>query len=387
MIKMTSDKLYLTSSESLQLQLDTLEKCISDLESATRSLQVSNHCTYLKTPLKKGIKPLYRVLDASKPWIFYWILNSLAVLGEDVQQYSYSLAQTLGRYEHQSGGIGGGYRQLPHLMPTYAGILALKLCNVDIESVINISNLRDFLYAMRLPDGSFKAHKTGEVDVRSCYCSLVVANLCDISDKDLFEDTSSYIFRCQTYEGGFAGDIGGEAHGGYTFCALGALTLLGPPGIVFRGRNKELKLLIRWLGLRQQQGLGGFNGRTNKLADGCYSYWIAASILLVQKVIDELDDDSITLCAKHLFNPEALKHFILNCCQSPNGGLRDKPGINPDWYHTNYCLIGLCIAKMAIVRENKEETISSDEKVTSDLLEHLAMDELPSVIPYLGIPV
>jgi len=33
--------------------------------------------------------------------------------------------------------------------------------------------------------------------------------------------------RCQTYEGGFAGCPGLEAHGGYSFCGLAALVMLG----------------------------------------------------------------------------------------------------------------------------------------------------------------
>ena len=33
-------------------------------------------------------------------------------------------------------------------------------------------------------------------------------------------------FRCQTYEGGFGGCPGMEAHGGYSFCGVAALTLL-----------------------------------------------------------------------------------------------------------------------------------------------------------------
>lgn len=32
---------------------------------------------------------------------------------------------------------------------------------------------------------------------------------------------------CQTYEGGFGGEPGHEAHGGYVFCALAALVILG----------------------------------------------------------------------------------------------------------------------------------------------------------------
>lgn len=34
------------------------------------------------------------------------------------------------------------------------------------------------------------------------------------------------MFRCQTYEGGFGGTPGSEAHGGYTFCAVAGLAIL-----------------------------------------------------------------------------------------------------------------------------------------------------------------
>ena len=34
-------------------------------------------------------------------------------------------------------------------------------------------------------------------------------------------------FSCQTYEGGFSGCPGMEAHGGYAFCGLSALIILG----------------------------------------------------------------------------------------------------------------------------------------------------------------
>jgi len=35
------------------------------------------------------------------------------------------------------------------------------------------------------------------------------------------------LIRCQTYEGGFGGEPGNEAHGGYAFCAFAALVILG----------------------------------------------------------------------------------------------------------------------------------------------------------------
>jgi len=42
-----------------------------------------------------------------------------------------------------------------------------------------------------------------------------------------FRFMSSWHCRCQTYEGGFAGCPGMEAHGGYSFCGLAALVMLG----------------------------------------------------------------------------------------------------------------------------------------------------------------
>lgn len=65
------------------------------------------------------------------------------------------------------------------------------------------------------------------MDVRGTYCAVVVAKLTGIFDQNLFSVTSEWILKCQTYEGGFAGTPNQEAHGGYTFCALAALTLLG----------------------------------------------------------------------------------------------------------------------------------------------------------------
>ena len=64
-------------------------------------------------------------------------------------------------------------------------------------------------------------------------------------------------FRCQTYEGGFGGESGVEAHGGYTYCAVTALALLDKFSIV------DDKALLRWLVHRQMKFEGGFQVRYN----------------------------------------------------------------------------------------------------------------------------
>lgn len=49
-----------------------------------------------------------------------------------------------------------------------------------------------------------------------------------------------------------------------------------------------------------------------------------------------------------LFDTDALQVWILKGCQQQlKGGLRDKPGKPPDYYHTAYCLSGLSAAQSA----------------------------------------
>ena len=44
---------------------------------------------------------------------------------------------------------------------------------------------------------------------------------------ELVEGIAAYLLSCQTYEGGFGGEPGNEAHGGYNFCTLAGLLILG----------------------------------------------------------------------------------------------------------------------------------------------------------------
>jgi protein farnesyltransferase subunit beta len=132
------------------------------------------------------------------------------------------------------------------------------------------------------------------------------------------------------------------------------------------------KTLLRWL--TQMQGseieLGGFKGRTNKLVDGCYSWWVGGALPLLQSLgvgkqhhsedslhpesdaggehWDDVDDS--------LFNNTALQEYILYAGQHPAGGLRDKPPKSADSYHTLYCLSGLSSAQHSIFSSSKRRS-------------------------------
>ncbi|BDA44635.1 probable protein farnesyltransferase subunit beta [Coccomyxa sp. Obi] len=82
----------------------------------------------------------------------------------------------------------------------------------------------------------------------------------------------------QTYEGGLGGEPGNEAHGGYTYCGLATLILADRVDVL------NLPSLLHWAVHRQGLVEGGFMGRTNKLVDGCYSFWQGGLFPLLQRV-------------------------------------------------------------------------------------------------------
>ena len=112
----------------------------------------------------------------------------------------------------------------------------------------------------------------------------------------------------------------------------------------------------------------GFQGRTNKLVDGCYSYWVGAMATMLRVP----------------FNRESLITFILSCCQEDpteegenssdsepvisGGGFRDRPGSAPDLYHTCYCLCGLALLGCTVPCEGMDsDRVHPDaESVQSD---------------------
>lgn len=171
----------------------------------------------------------------------------------------------------------------------------------EAYEAIDRDNLYLFLKSVRDLNGAFRMHLDGEVDVRGAYCALSAARLSSLPEDDireLFKDTPSWIKQCQTYEGGFGGAPGLEAHGGYSFCAVAALLLLNTTGginqrallvsmrlLEWRKVVIQFSIFQRWVVNRQMRYEGGFQGRTNKLVDGCYSFWQGALVPLVQALI------------------------------------------------------------------------------------------------------
>ena len=112
------------------------------------------------------------VLDASRPWICYWVLHSLALLeaplpGDPTWPVSAPSAEDivgfLASCQHPSGGFAGGPGQVPHLAPTYAAVAALVTIGTpEALDAIDRTSMASFLKRMVVPKergGGFTVHE------------------------------------------------------------------------------------------------------------------------------------------------------------------------------------------------------------------------------------
>lgn len=356
-----------TSQEQIQVEASVL-KCFKSFKSAldvypdVPVLDRDNHIQFLMRGLTK-LSSSYECLDSSRPWLCYWILHSLELLECSLsEERALEIAEFLRHCQHPDGGFGGGPMQFPHIAPTYAAVNALCILSNITEKVLEVidrQKLYEYLMRMRTDDGAFKMHDGGEVDIRGVYCALSAARLTNIVTPELVKGTAEFIKSCQTYEGGFAGYPGMEAHGGYTFCGIAALALLGTH------KSCDMKALLRWTANRQCKLEGGFQGRTNKLVDGCYSFWQGGIFPIIHMILCTEDEDQSLSPSRWMFHQEALQEYILICCQHAFGGLIDKPGKNRDHYHTCYCLSGLSVAQQFAGGDTRHECVigNTDNKL------------------------
>ena len=331
----------------------------SDATTSNPLLLRDSHVKYCKRGLEK-LGRGFTALDASKPWLMYWMIHSISLLnGEITEKMKDRVVDTLEKYQNNdTGGFGGGFFQLSHCAPTYSGILTLmSIGTKKAYDVINRKKMYQFFLARKASSGGFSMHDDGENDVRATYTVLAVASILNILTPELVKGTAEWVAQCQTYEGGFGGEPFNEAHGGYTFCGLASLCILKQTNLI------NMKRLLRWITRRQMLKEGGYQGRTHKLVDACYSFWQGSTPAMLylatngkystptvdnnnnnnNDVINNIWNQGDLIC-----DQLALQKYILLCCQQHDGGLRDKPSKFRDFYHTCYALSGLSIAQNGV---------------------------------------
>lgn len=316
-------------------------------------LNQEDHVEFLTDTIQNAKHVPY---DALRPWLVYWSLVGLTVLGEDLERWRDRVLETFSPMQNASGGFGGGHGQNSHAAPSYAVVLSLAMVGGNEGmNMIDRRALWRWLGELKQSDGGFRMSVGGEEDVRGAYCTMTIISLLAIPLElppnaparasgftSFLDGLPEYLSRCQTFEGGVSGAPQTEAHGAYAFCVLACLCILGPPHEIIP-KYLNLPLLISWLSARQHAPEGGFSGRTNKLVDGCYSHWVGGCWPLIEAALNGPQTPTSIIKPKisSLFSKEGLIRYILSCCQAESGGLRDKPSAYPDAYHSCYVLAGL----------------------------------------------
>lgn len=377
-------------------------------------LLAEKHTKYLEqtwyADVGQPLRMSFASLDASRPWMLYWTMHACDLMGHSPSEEACQKIVTTIKscwthaaitftseqveddeilaskhtqstttitdnkpIEFLGGGFGGGPGQIAHAATTYGAVLSLCIIAKGNNSHAEENHAAapaasqmalELLTWIRFPlyvwmrslqqsDGAYIMHHDGERDVRATYCLMAVAKLLGFMTTHLASrEAVDYVAQCQTWEGGFGGEPGAEAHGGYAFCATAALEIMN-----HALHSIDVDALTGWLSRRQMSYEGGFNGRSNKLVDGCYSFWQGGALAIVSMYHvlsrensnrDELAVEDPWFAGKKaplLFDEGMLERYILLCGQDVQGGLRDKPSKRRDFYHSCYCLSGLSVAQ------------------------------------------
>lgn len=277
-----SDCNYPTFSSEEQFEVEN--RCKSLLALKTPLLRYE-HIDYLLRSLEL-LPQSYTSLDSSRPWLLYWILHSLQVLNHKLNSSLIERCVTLLKLcQSKRGGFAGSALHHSHLAPSYAAVNSIAILASlssqphEILQIIDRQGMYNYLLTMKQSNGSFSVTIDGECDTRGTYTALCIATLLNINTPKLIQNTAEWLVKCQTYESGFGGEPFNEAHGGYSFCAISSLVLLDSVYLINFDR------LVKWTVHRQLIFEGGFQGRTNKLVDGCYSFWQGVAFAVYDLII------------------------------------------------------------------------------------------------------
>lgn len=289
----------------------------------------------------------------------------------------------------------------PHIPGTFFALLTLVVLGDDLQKVKR-RDILVWLNRMQRPEGSFgetvsdEGFVHGGNDSRFGYMATAIRWIlrgdlvgpCEgVPDIDV-DNFVTCVRDAETYDGGISEAPYHEAHGGFTCCAIAALSFLDrlplppsqKPDGVARGVT-HLPQTLKWLVSRQTATLDtddgldtyndetdtsetchdahsfvklgppnsrqgesnmkgvlhphfelqwvGVNGRCNKVADTCYAYWVSAPL----KLLGYMD----------IIDQKPIRKWLLDKTQHIVGGFGKVTGDPPDMYHS---FLGLMVLAM-----------------------------------------
>ncbi|QDS72772.1 hypothetical protein FKW77_004694 [Venturia effusa] len=386
---------------------------------SSSKLNIPKHIQYWKRCLMTFLPNAYQANDANRMMLAFFILSSMDLLDclnstltvEDRERY----INWVYLCQHEDGGFrgfsGGDFGHLrndenavwdPANVPATFFALAILAILEDDFSRVKRRECLSWLTKMQRSDGSFgetlgpNEKIEGGLDPRFGYTAMGIrailrgrgeGEMKDVPDVDT-DLLVECIRRSQSYDGGISESPFHEPHGGYTYCALSALSFIDrlpshrtttPSSFSPFSAITDPELTIHWLLQRQTTTFDeddevdtrgdetdttatchdchsflnlstqdpkkdytafrhtteeelqwvGFNGRCNKIADTCYSWWVGGSLAILQK--------------PHLAQTPSNRRYLLDKTQHTIGGFSKKQGDPPDLYHAYLGLAALAL--------------------------------------------
>ncbi|KAL5113020.1 Geranylgeranyl transferase type-1 subunit beta [Taenia crassiceps] len=282
------------------------------------------------------------------------------------------------------------YSPLPydscHVTMNYSALVSLLVLGDDLERV-NRQAVIDGIKALQYVNGNLINGSLfcPEFDARFIFSAVASAYILDMLEQLDLDEFEKFLINSITYEGAFGSLPKLEAHAGLTYCALASLKLMNRLERVLPHGSLQREKLVNWLVCRQN---GGFNGRSQKDADTCYTFWVGASLRM--------------LSADRYVDKVSLLKFICSTYDPIVGGFMKSPDANNvDLLHSYLTLAGLsCLFKNPSSADSANSTsiqladsldkLHLDETAINDLvtqLDHLVVNDLRPLVPELNLPV
>ncbi|CAM9301888.1 unnamed protein product [Scytosiphon promiscuus] len=307
------------------------------------------HAGFLRRSLlSPGLPRQYVTTDTQRTTLAYFCVTGLDILGrletcsetDRAAVIAWVLGQQVTAGEWRQRGFRGGSFGVTgdpprtmnegemdegNLPATYSSLATLVALEVDLATDVDSDGIVRAMGSLQQEDGSFRASTSDSTcDLRFTYCACAVSTILgDWSGVDR-RKAIEYIERCYDFDGGIGLAPGREACAGPTYCAVASLQLLGALDTLPTSRRRGL---VEWCVKRQ---VAGFQGRPNKAEDSCCSFWVGATLALLDGL--------------HLVNASRAQLFLTSCQNRFRGGFAKAPGMPPDLLHSFYSLTWLSLA-------------------------------------------
>ncbi|XP_071495765.1 geranylgeranyl transferase type-2 subunit beta-like [Diadema antillarum] len=288
---------------------------------APKDLLLDKHVEYIAKYGSKKDDYEYVMTEYLRMSGMYWGITVMDLMGQLDRMDRQEIVDFVVACQHDCGGFGASIGHDPHLLYTLSAVQILAIH--DAFDAVDTAKIVEYVQGLQQEDGSFVGDKWGEVDTRFSFCAVATLALLKRLDAvPYMEKAVEYVVSCMNFDGGFGVRPGSESHSGQIYCCVGFLSVTN------NLHHVNADLLGWWLCERQLPS-GGLNGRPEKLPDVCYSWWVLASL----KIINRL----------HWIDSKKLVGFILACQDDETGGFADRPGDMVDPFHTLFGIAGLSL--------------------------------------------